>query len=99
MWHLWHVRCSAGELGCKSCLKEIYPGYDANTRDLLNFRNNAIFNPYTSDSDINFIGNEGNEFDHGYLAWSKTSDLLNACNYYEYSDIQESRNYELKYFH
>ena len=91
-----HARCFAGQLGCKSCLREIYPGYDINPRDLFDYKNNALFNPYNFDLDINYVGNDGNEIDHGYLPWSKCSDLLNNCNYYEFSEVQKSRNYELK---
>ena len=91
-----HARCFAGQLGCKSCLRDIYPGYDINPRDLFDYKNDALFNPYNSDSDINYVGNDGNEIDHGYLPWSKCSNLLNNCKYYEFSEVQKSRNYELK---
>ena len=90
-----HARCFAGQLGCKSCLREIYPGYDINPRDLFNYKNNAIFNPYNFDQDINYVGNDDNDIDHGYLPWSKCSDLLNNCKYYEFSEVQNSRSYEL----
>ena len=76
-----HPRCFAGDLGCKSCLREIYPGYDVNIRELFNYNNNALFNPYIADLDINFIGNSGNEPDFEHLAWSNCADLLNNCNY------------------
>ena len=91
-----HIRCSAGNLGCKNCLREIYPGYDTNIRTLFNYNNNTIFNPYSSHSDINFIGTTDDEPDFEYLAWSKCSDLLDTCNYNELNDIKNSRNYELK---
>ena len=91
-----HPRCSAGDLGCKSCLREIYPGYDVNFRELYNYNNNALFNPYTADLDINFIGSSGDEPDFEHLAWSNCSELLNNCKYYELNEVQESRNCELK---
>ena len=91
-----HASCSAGELGCKSCLKSIYPGYDVNISTLFNCKNTNIFNPFSPHSDINFIGSTDDEPDFEHLAWSKCSDLLDTCNYYELNNIQNSRKYELK---
>ena len=91
-----HPRCSAGKLGCKACLKDIFPGYDVSYRELFNYDNNTIFNPYSSHTDIKFVGNSQNDPDYGHLAWSNFSNLLDTCDYYNFTDIQASRNYELK---
>ena len=91
-----HTRCSAGKLGCKDCLRDIFPGYVADPSALYNFKNTAVFNPYSCHSDINFIGNANDESDYGHLAWSNFSNLLDTCDYYEFNDIKPSRNYELK---
>ena len=53
-----HLRCFAGIMGCRGCLRDIYPGYDTNVHELFTITgyNTALFNPYNVNSDINYIG-------------------------------------------
>ena len=96
-----HRRCFAGDLGCKKCARDIYPGYDVNFNELflLTGNNNTRFNPFSYDSDINNLGfsdifEDGTEQE----AWSSCSQLLNSCKYYEPTEIKKSRSTELKIF-
>ena len=97
---LSHNRCVAGSLGCKACLKDIYPGYEIDSNELfiLNGLNDALFNPYLANLDINYIGTPNIDDDYESLGWSKCSELLNECKYYEPCEITKSRDYELKVF-
>ena len=55
-----HKRCQSSDMGCKKCLREIYPGYGLDNFFTLrhdpNFSNTALFNPHDFDDNINNIG-------------------------------------------
>ena len=45
-----HNKCSSGKLGCKSCTRELFPGFEVSPRQSYtvhgNYENSAKFNPY-----------------------------------------------------
>ena len=96
-----HKRCFAGLFGCKSCARYIIPGYDVNNNELfcITGNNNARFNPFDSDCDLNNLGFT-NVFDYSEEQedWSFCSQLLNNCKYLEPSEIKHSRDSEIKIF-
>ena len=96
-----HKRCFAGLFGCKSCARYIIPGYDVNNNELfcITGNNNARFNPFDSECDLNNLGFT-NVFDNNEEQedWSFCSHLLNNCNYIEPSEIKQGRDSEIKIF-
>ena len=95
-----HSRCIVGELGCKKCLKNIYPGFESSTRELFTLfgANTLLFNPFDGDHDLNYIGVESDDENYEYVAWGACSNLLNNCKYIKPSEINRSRDYEIKVF-
>ena len=93
-----HPKCFAGELGCKLCARNIIPAYDVETSDLfvLTGRNDAIFNPFSLDHDINNIGGIDIDNDHETLAWSMCSNLMEQCKYTQIHNVSQSRAYDFK---
>ena len=94
-----HIRCFAGTLGCKCCLRNIYPGYDVNVNELFRVTcsNNVRFNPFNTDSDVNNIGFT-DLFDNHTEDWSTYSELLDNCKYFEPSGVKSRLSGELKVF-
>ena len=94
-----HVRCSAENMGCKSCLRKIYPGYDVTPKQLHSIygHNNAKFNPFSGDHESNYIG-DSNDADEDFNPWDHCSNILNNCKYYEPSKLNHSKAYELKVY-
>ena len=95
-----HKRCFAGNLGCKKCARNIFPGYDVNVNELFSItgNNNSRFNPFSNDSDLNNIGFT-DLFDGGTgdnEDWSVCSQLLDNCKYYELTQIKNRHPAELK---
>ena len=95
---LSHNQCSSGTLGCKSCLREIFPGFDCKPEDLLPnaAANNAIFNPYSTTSALSGLGISHDDFGTDDIDWSENSDLLYNCNYTPLYKTTNSRSSELK---
>ena len=97
-----HVKCSAGDLGCKKCLKNTYAGCDTTSRDLYSLYgiNNIVFNPYRKDHESYYIGEidilDNDNLEHA--GWEACSNLLNSCKYYEPQEILASRDNELKVY-
>ena len=94
-----HTRCSAGSLGCKSCLRNIHPGYDVAPRQLHSIHgyNSAKFNPFSYDHESNYLGDR-DDTDDDFNPWDLCSNILNNCKYYETSQIKSSKSYELKVY-
>ena len=97
---LSHPRCMVGELGCKKCLKDIYPGFEYTTRELYDpyGANTLLFNPFDGEHDSNYIGEVGDDENYEYTAWGTCSNLLNNCKYKKPCEINKSRDYEIKIF-
>ena len=101
---LSHERCSAGTLGCKSCLRDLFPGYDVPARQLFanfyskNLENNVLFNPYSHDCQSNYIGDRLDTDEIDFNPWQNISNNLNNCKYYKIDEIKPSKDYELKVF-
>ena len=96
-----HKRCFAGILGCKSCARDTIPGYDVNVNELFGITgvNNARFNPFDSESDLNNIGFTGVFDDSGAREdWSSCSQLLNSCKYFEPNEVKCRSATEVKIF-
>ena len=97
--HYSHAKCSAGDLGCKCCMRESYPGYNVTPRSLHavygHQANSATFNPYHRTHDSNYIGNRSDD-DVDFNPWENCSDILDSCKYYEPRQIHASKSYELK---
>ena len=94
-----HKRCFAGILGCKGCMRNIYPGYDITFSELFTLTGNNYtrFNPFSYDSDLNNIGfSDALDSETEQMAWSTSSQLLDNCKYYELTEINNSRSYEFK---
>ena len=90
-----HTKCSAGALGCKSCLREIHPGYDVTPRQLhsgVYGHNNAKFNPYHRDHESNYIGDRI-DTDVDFNPWDSCSNILDNCNYYENCKVKPSKGW------
>ena len=96
--NLSHTRCSAGLLGCKSCLRSIIPGQDCNPGDLFpnSTHNNAIFNPYSPTSKMHGLGVSNENFEYEDTDWTNQSDLLCNCKYIGLDKVTGSRPSELK---
>ena len=98
-----HKRCHSGEMGCKKCLREIYPGYDLENYFTLthdpNFSNTALFNPYDFEDNANNIGVADSE-DPEALAeqetWAPYSKRLISCNYEQPDSIGKTKEGELR---
>ena len=97
--HSHKNKCSAGTLGCKSCLRDTYPGYDVTMQQLNSVYgvNNIRFNPYRDDHESNYIGDRI-DTDVDFNPWETCSSILNNCNYYEACDMKPSKAYELKVY-
>ena len=96
-----HPRCFSGPIGCKHCMREALPGFDADRWEL--FQNldeyaHKIFNPFDHNSDIFNLGNIDDDDNSEHTHWSACSDLLNNCNYIELDNVSKSRNSDLKVF-
>ena len=94
-----HVGCSAGDMGCKSCLRTIYPGYNVTPKQLhsIHGHNNVKFNPFSGDHESNYIG-DSIDADDDFNPWDHCSNILNNCKYYEPSQLKHSKAYELKVY-
>ena len=98
-----HKRCHAGDMGCKKCLREIYPGYDLENYFTLthdpNFSNTAIFNPYDLNDTTSNIGVADSE-DPEALAeqdtWAPYSKRLINCKYEQPDLISKNKEGELR---
>ena len=98
-----HKRCHSGDMGCKTCLREIYPGYDLENYFTLthdpNFSNTALFNPYDIGDYTNSIGISDSE-DPDALAeqeiWAPYSKRLISCNYVQPDSLTMNKEGELK---
>ena len=92
--------CWLGEMGCRKCLKDIYPGFESSTRELYcQYQvNDILFNPFNLSHDLNYIGDTSDEDNFEYAAWEGCSDLLKNCKYSRPDEINNSRDYELKVF-
>ena len=96
-----HVHCHAQNMGCISCLKNIFPGFMYSVNELFEHqydnKNRTKFNPYSTNSFINDIGSS-ELFDsiEEQIAWQSVSDNLANCKYEKLSDIKTSRDNELK---
>ena len=93
-----HKRCSAGVLGCKSCLRTVFPGQDCSPIELLpnSTTNDVIFNPYSPSSMLHSLGVSNGNFASDDLAWTDQSEMLCNCNYTSFGKILGSRASELK---
>lgn len=96
-----HPRCSAGQLGCKACAADIFPGYYCNVNELFPKTyynsNNLVFDPYDVSHDVNNIGNIDREFGNvDQDTWSTYSEILQRCSYHRMEKISASRSGELK---
>ena len=96
--NLSHKRCSAGVLGCKSCLRTVFPGQDCSPIELLpnSTTNDAIFNPYSPSSMLHSLGVSNENFASDDLAWTDQSEMLCNCKYTSFGKILGSRASELK---
>ena len=89
--NLTHARCFSGPLGCRSCMEDIIPGFNVDTRELFCTKSeyaDKFFNPFDRNSDINNIGitdNEQEDFDQ--QSWAPCSSILESCKYYELEKI------------
>ena len=101
---LSHARCSASSTGCKSCLRDIFPGYDISTSQLFaklcgsKLRNDVKFNPYNREHLSNYIGDRLDPDDIDFNPWETVSNHLNNCKYYRLNEVKNSKYYELKVF-
>ena len=96
-----HKRCFAGVFGCKSCARNIIPGYDVNITELFGTfgKNNARFNPFDPECDLSNIGSTNIFNDvEGHEDWSFCSQILNNCKYVDPDTIKCSRDSEIKIF-
>lgn len=95
--NLSHARCSAGILGCKSCMQEIFPGYSYKPEELMpnSTVNNAIFDPYSAHIGLG-MGFSNENFETDDFDWSAHSEMLNNCNYVPFNKVSNSRPSELK---
>ena len=93
-----HKRCSAGLLGCKSCLRAVFPGQDCDPGDLLpnSAVNTEIFNPYSPTSRLHNLGVSTENFASDDVAWNEQSEMLCNCTYTSFDKILGSRASELK---
>ena len=94
-----HIKCLRGTLGCVSCLKNVYPGFECHGYELLdklpNSSNNTFYNPYHSSHFTQQLGNLlDEELDRGE-AWSELSTLLQSCKYKEPKETSEPKADEL----
>ena len=87
-------------MGCRKCLKDIYPGFETTTIELFGQYqlNDHIFNPFDFSHDINYVGDTSDDENYDYIAWGGCSNLLNNCKYSKPCEIGESRDHELKIF-
>ena len=86
---LVHKRCFVGDLGCKSCAREIFPGYEYSAFT-------EIFNPFDHNSEINNICSSSIYDTQDSEVWNNISHNLVNCKYTELSNITPSRNSEFK---
>ena len=91
-----HVKCFAGNLGCKRCASEIIPGFKCHSYELYPEKNTLFFNPYSESSDANVIGPDFLDNPSENMIWTGISENLSNCKYRELSDITHSRSGELK---
>ena len=93
-----HTKCWKGELGCKTCRENMYPGYNAYTYELYgieNFKNNSIFNPYSSSHFAMQIGNDLDNEEENNRIWSEISEFLVSCKYKQIEKCKTSSANEL----
>lgn len=96
-----HLKCFVGSMGCRDCVRDMLPGFDADPRELLGTTttnyNDRLFNPFDSNSDINNLGHtDDDQGDYENTAWDPCSNILKNCNYYNFTKIKASRGSELK---
>ena len=93
-------KCMSGDMGCKKCLKDIFPGFESTTRELFcEYQvNNLKFNPFDFSHDLHYIGDTSEDDNYDYVGWGGCSELLNNCKYSKPNEINKSRDYELKIF-
>lgn len=94
-----HIKCMRGTMGCVSCLKNAYPGFECHGYELLDklptSNNNTFYNPYHSSHFTQQLGNLlDEELDSGE-AWSELSTILQNCKYKEPKEVPEPKADEL----
>lgn len=93
-----HEKCWKGELGCKTCCESMYPGYHAYTYELYgieNYKNNSMYNPYSSTHFTMQLGNNLDSEENSNNVWSEISDFLVSCKYKQIEKIENNSTNEL----
>ena len=93
-----HKKCIKGELGCMNCCDVMIPGYRYYAYELLDFsswKNNAIFNPYDTESNLNNIGDRISNEEENNEIWSDISEVMVQCKYRMAKNIPQTKGNEL----
>ena len=76
----------------------MYPGYNAYTYELdgiENYKNNSMYNPYSSSHFTMQLGNAIDNEEHTNIIWSEISDFLVGCKYKQIEKIRNNATNEL----
>ena len=93
-----HKKCIKNELGCINCCNDMIPGYQYHAYELLDissWANNAIFNPYFGDNNVNNIGDRMSNEEENNEVWSELSELMVQCRYKMAKNIPQTKDNEL----
>ena len=94
-------KCSNNSLGCNNCCEQMMPGFRANCYELIGefyYKNNAIFNPYSNQHNINLIGDQISREEENNALWNGISETLLNCNYKQPKNIKNVKHNELNIF-
>ena len=94
-------KCNNKSLGCNNCCEDMMPGFRANCCELIGdfyYKNNAIFNPYSNQNNINLIGDQISREEENDASWNEISEILLNCNYKQPKNIKSAKHNELNIF-
>ena len=96
-----HVKCWNNSLGCTACCEDLIPGFYAFSYEVIgdpNFKNENIYNPYSSTHFTQLIGDVLDRENEGNTEFNELSELLVNCNYKQATTVKAPTEQELSIF-
>ena len=93
-----HKKCVKSSLGCIKCCNDMIPGFNCHTYELydnLGRTNNAIYNPYDLNNNVNLIGDLIANEEENNAIWNEISEQLISCTYKLPKNIKHAKPGEL----